>query len=328
MDEREPQGEEWVGQMIGLAGPRHDLTGEDADRITAAAREVWRRDLQRRRLGRGVVAALAAAAAVLLFTVGLPLFRATNVPAPVQVASIETLTGELFVETDGQWHPAAVGDVLAAGAHVRTSSLGRGALRLDDGTPEGASVRLDRATHLTLEAADRLLLAAGNVYVSSSQDTPGPGLAVFTPFGVARDIGTQFQVRLEPSTVRVGVRNGLVLVERDGEEHRVEAGKELRVDETGDVTQSDLAPHGDSWSWLLELAPPFELEGSSVESYLDWVVSETGWTIRYASAEAAERARRAVLHGRLEAVDPTTAELVLLSAGLASRFEEGELVVE
>lgn len=327
MDERDEERVdiEEVGRVIALAGARPAVPKEEAERIESAVRRVWEREVRRRRARTWGLASAAALAAAVLLALGLRFVLSTELPVASQpLARVATITGEVLVHgRDGAWAPVERGALLEAGAQLRTSSGGRGALRLTT----GASLRLDRVTHVVLERLDRVQLAAGAVYLDSGEASAG--LEVSTPFGRALDVGTQFLVRLESDAMRVGVREGAVLVSRGDETYRATAGSEMQVDEEGTVERRELAPFGESWSWILDVAPPFALEGASLESFLSWVASETGWTIRYADPAVAARAATITLHGSIEEFDPASAPAVVLpSVGLQARLEEGVLVVE
>ena len=340
-----------VADLLAEAGPRAQPPTEDLEAVLAAARFAWRRKLAARAQpptrpepparegasGRGPVAgrftrrALAivgsAIAAAVLVALGLRLSDAGDRSRPAgptvaTVATVEVVTGELELRGEDGWRTVGSGAAIPAGAELRTGSRGRAALR----TSSGASLRADRSTRWSLGAADRIVLATGSLYVDTGA---AGGLVIATPIGEARDVGTRFAVGLEGGEMRVGVRDGAVMVERGADRFRAEAGVELRVPSRGPPQRLEIATWGEPWSWVAEVAPPFELEGSTLAEFLAWLEAETGWRVEYDQRSVGEPAERIVLHGSLEGVSPHQAPaLVLPGAEVSYRLEEGVLIIE
>src|SRR5688572_29739396 len=193
-----------IGELIKLAGVRDRPSEEAMERARGAARASWQRGLAaptRRGPWRWMtLGTLAAAASVAAFVWWQRAPEATT-RAPVEVARIVKAGASLD------------GSLLAAGAPVfdgatLVTGTERAALRLGD----ALSLRLDVDTRLVLEAPDRVRLVAGAVYVDSGGLTNSRALAIDTPAGVVRHVGTQFQVRVAGDDVRVQVREGRVLI--------------------------------------------------------------------------------------------------------------------
>jgi hypothetical protein len=89
-----------------------------------------------------------------------------------------------------------------------------------------------------------------------------------------------------------------------------------------------VAASAEAWSWAIEAAPPFELEGSTLASYLGWLERETGWEIAFANETLAAEATAIELHGDLGPLDPrqTPAE-VLPSTEIPYRIEQHRLIL-
>ena len=64
-------------------------------------------------------------------------------------------------------------------------------------------------------------------------------------------------------------------------------------------------PFGKEWSWVEALAPPFVLEGATLESFLNWVSGELGLRWRYADRAAERYGQTVVLHGSIEGLTPS-----------------------
>jgi ferric-dicitrate binding protein FerR (iron transport regulator) len=191
------------------------------------------------------------------------------------------------------------------------------ALRLEG----GASLRLDVDSNVRLVSTSVIELRRGAVYL----DSEGTGtVAVHTPFGTVMEVGTQFEVRLLESAVRVRVREGAVRVAS----HRAEAGTELILQADGSVTRSRIAPYGPPWSWVVKAAPPIRIEGLTLAEVLKRVNRETGWTVRYEDPGLATSAGEIVVHGNVEPLAPDQAlEVVLPGAGLEQRVGDGVLIL-
>ena len=347
MDERhrEPAEAPWaddereIRRLLERAGPRPEVPEADLEAITATARSAWQacwgaRPVRRSRWsGHGARLALAAGlAAALALAVGLGWWwQALRSAAPPEVvAHLETVSGPVGLGDGVAAAGAAAGQAVPAGAMVSTGGAtepeGRASLRL----ASGATVRLDAESRLRLVSASVLDLERGTVYVDTgTAERPGTALEVRTALGVARDVGTQFLVRLRAEALSVRVRDGVVAVERDGQAFRTGAGRELVLRRDGRVERREAAGHGPAWEWVMAAAPRFELEGRSVAELVAWVSRETGWRVLYEDPELAAAAEGIVLHGSLGELRPDQAPFALLpSAGLEGELRGGVLVVQ
>ena len=76
------------------------------------------------------------------------------------------------------------------------------------------------------------------------------------------------------------------------------------------------------------MAPPFAIEGRPLHVFLEHIVAEEGWTLRYSNPDVAEAARRIVLHGSVDGLKAEEAlGVALATSGLQYRLEAGELLV-
>ena len=86
---------------------------------------------------------------------------------------------------------------------METSNNGRAAFVLTG----GVSVRLDQDTAIVLDGHSEVTLERGAAYVDSGGEPSAAvseALEIKTPFGSVRHVGTQFEVRLQESLLRVG----------------------------------------------------------------------------------------------------------------------------
>jgi hypothetical protein len=78
----------------------------------------------------------------------------------------------------------------------------------------------------------------------------------------------------------------------------------------------------------MESGAGFDLEGRTVQEFLDWVARETGWQIRFADDRLADSARKIVLHGGMGKLRPDRAPFAILpGAGLEGELRSGILIV-
>jgi hypothetical protein len=102
----------------------------------------------------------------------------------------------------------------------------------------------------------------------------------------------------------------------------------LHVDQQGRYVRSTVPIFGPEWAWTSTVAPQFQLEGSTVQQFLEWVAREQGWRWRFVDADTARRAAGIVTHGSLEGYTPEEAlAIVLPTCGLSFVRKRDEVVV-
>jgi FecR protein len=319
LPEARPWGEDPLARQIEAAGRRPRAPEAAVDRAKAATHAVWSEQLRRKRSR--WPSRLAIAAALLLAVSGLiySLFRQPEVSPTI--ALLQRVIGEVIV--DGDFRPE--GDLLAdsslrKGAVIATGPGGLAAFQLDP----GLSVRLDSSTEVNLIGPRQLRLERGALYVDS---TRGGGLEVITALGVVRDIGTQFEVRLLPSStgqLRVSVREGQVVVKRGVEAIEARGGEQLTLS-AGVPDRRLVSRQGDSWTWAESTAVAPEIEGRPLNDVLVWVGRETGYTWRIVDPTLERDRMTILLHGSIAGLAPLDAlRLVLDSSGLSYR-KEGDI---
>jgi ferric-dicitrate binding protein FerR (iron transport regulator) len=343
-----------AAELLVAAGPRPEIPEEDLEAIIAAGRRVWRAGVEEREAAQrarflpaagwavGLAAALALAVGIGWWWVagGGPGGQGADDPPGGAAMVVARVIGAW--EAPSTSKPGFEGREMTAGSTVETGPAGgelprRLALRLgpasgsDAGSdPDGGTeLRLDEATRVRLVSATEVELEAGAVYVDTGSDG-GRSLAVGTPYGTARDIGTRFLVRLDPqdAPLSVRVRDGRVELERRGALHEAGGGEEMVVRTDGSFARREAPGHGPAWDWVVATAPAFELEGSTLGELLAWVSRETGWRVRFSEPELAGSADAIVLHGDLNGLRPDQAPFAVLpGAGLEGELDDGVLVV-
>lgn len=313
-----------VARLLAEAGPRPKMSEDDFRQIKRAARAEWRAKTGTRTASsRRPVLALAAT--LVLALAAVLLWRA-QVQAPEPALSVVRVDGSVRTAEGEALRP---GGRVIVGATIDTGQDGsRLALRLAD----GESLRLDAATRLRYVSEGRFELERGAVYFDSAGAADSRGVRIETSFGAVRDVGTQFEVRIDATTqgrLRVRVREGAVALDHGGVSHSALEGEELRLEADGDVVVAQVAAYGNSWDWVVAAAPALDIAGVSLARYLDWVARETGWRVRFADPELEVLAASVRLQGTIEdlTVDQSL-DLVLPGSGLSYRLEEGVLVVE
>lgn len=275
----------------------------------------------------------AAAAAVFAMT------RTDSTTDPVAhrpLARVELSHGTVLSHgavTTASGKSVSTGLTLAAGETLTTDADSGVALRL----ASGPSVRLAANSRARLTAGSELLLERGALYVDARGSTQ---VEIHTSLGSVRDIGTQFEVRLQSDEsgsgdrLRVRVREGTVLLTPDASSeaevatHTARVGEQLVLNSEGQVLRGTTPIHGSHWDWVVRTAPLPAVEGESLRVFLDWLGREGGWDVRYADPRVEDVARATILHGDLEALSATdAATMVLRSSGLDYRIEKNVLEV-
>ena len=297
--------DEDVQRLLRMSGRRPAVPQDAEARVRSRVHEAWRSEVDaaatRRRFIIALPLAAAAAIAVILFV--LPSRQPAIAPA-VTIATIERAVGDAHF-------PRA----LVASSEIATGD-GRAAIRMTNGT----SIRIDSQTRLRLDDARTFTLRSGAIYV----DTARSGVRVRTPFGIVRDIGTKFEVRVRDTGARVRVRDGQVAVG----DHRARRGEQLEVAKGGAVATDRITTWGDDWSWVNDVAPPFVVEGKRVAEFVVWFAAESGMEVRYDSQPTSRKAATAILHGSIGNLGPVAAaESVLPAAGLRADVKNGVMTV-
>ncbi len=335
-DSAEPDDD--IARLLALAGPRPRVPDEVTARVRAAVHAHWQQRVDAGPRRQRLLTAFLAAAALVVVGVGTSLWfassggsrpvRTPEVP-PVTVAHVVALAGMgSAVTAPGEGRPVglAMGGAVASGATVVTPASARVALR----TSDGVSLRVDAASRVRLLSATRLQLESGAVYVDNpSTGTGGVRIEVRTPLGLASDVGTQFETRVNARELRVRVREGTVVVRRDAGTEGAKAGEELRIDTTGTVARRGLLPHDPEWTWVVEMAPDPAIEGRPLGELLAWAARETGWRVEFADQRLSRTAPGIVLHGSIEGLTPAAAlAAVLPTCGLSHRVSGGAVWIE
>jgi ferric-dicitrate binding protein FerR (iron transport regulator) len=311
-----------VATLIRVAGKREEPPEEAYRQVLAAASAAFREKTARRRERLWVM--WAAAAAALVIAVALVFQWSPPGAQRYELARVERAIGAVERATGEAWQPVGESQQpLTRGTRLRTLAGARAALRLAGGD----SLRLAPGTEIELDDLNELQLHEGMLYLDH-RGSVGRGVRITTPAGNLRDLGTQFELRVTGSSMRLRVREGRVEIERAGQQLTGSAGEQLDVDAFGSVLRSRIAPDAAAWGWAEELAPAPDIEGRPAIELLDWVARETGRTLLFADAAARERAQRVVLHGNIRHLAPLDAlEVMLATTDLEYSLIEGRIEI-
>ncbi|MBA3709982.1 MAG: FecR domain-containing protein [Planctomycetes bacterium] len=208
---------------------------------------------------------------------------------------------------------AAVSESVAIGDSVETDADGRLGLRLAD----GRRIRLDHATRITIASRTAIVLDHGMVFVDS--DGAGGPFAIRSGTRIITDVGTEFEVATAPSSLRVRVRSGRIIVAGDGTTITADAGAEVAIGSDGVVRRRAFAVDDPAWDWALASPAPYVLDGMSLRAFLDRISAEGGLDLRLPE-DVTSAAAGIRLSGTLPEATPIQAlDAVLPTCGLRFR---------
>jgi FecR-like protein len=330
-DHREPgvhDSDDDTIRLLRLAGTRMPVPTTRAARVRTAVHTEWQAGVSRRAVRRRfLVPVVAAAAAVLILmstTWWLPDRRTTPLPGE-QVAVVEQIDGSPRRASDASERPATTGlflrDAIRIGDWIETDPRSRLALRFSD----GASVRFDVGSRARLLSSGAVELSAGAVYVDTDRESAR--FEVRTAVATARDIGTQFEVRIVDRSVRLRVRTGIVELADRVRSVTGRGGTEIILSAAGAMSRP-IAPHDPEWEWTASVSPPLEIEGVVLADFLARAGRELGLVVEYANPSLAQEAAGITLHGSVNSLSPTEAlNVAVATSGLQHRVEGASMIV-
>lgn len=314
--------------LFSHASARKRPPAEDEQAVREALRSEWTEITRRRR--RRTYFAYGIAASLLLATVVSVNMLNRDVPAlpPIQLASVEKQSGNIFVRRAGQ--PSSESrrlskTTLYAGQVVSTAQAARLAVELRT----GESLRIDEGTELVLTAESQIELIKGRIYVDSNQAGTSSGrvgaLEIATFAGVIRHLGTQYMAGINDSAVEVSVREGKVSITTGKNESVATPGQQISVAQSGEASLSAIATHGVMWEWTELVTPEFNLDGRSAFDFIHWVGRETGHSVTFEDNIAERLARATELRGSIDLEPMRALDLILQTSDLEPSVEKGTI---
>jgi ferric-dicitrate binding protein FerR (iron transport regulator) len=164
-----------------------------------------------------------------------------------------------------------------------------------------------------LDAPGRLYVRQGTIYVDSGARPGTSRLEIVTPAGTARDIGTQFELQIAGSALRLRVREGSVAIDRGGQSLTGGAGDQIAFDALGGVSRDFVASDAEAWKWSESIAPTPDMDGKPAAELIAWVARETGRRLSYVSPGVEQRAATVILHGNIRNLSPLAALEAMLA---------------
>lgn len=320
----EPLDDAALGALIARAGARPAPPEAETAALRAAAQKEWARvhgELNAGRSRRWIPLAAAAVLAVAGVS-GWVVWRDTSEPA-IPVGIVESARGgaHALESRDGE----LVSRELTQGAAVSTAdriATAVDAVSLTIRLGSGSSLRLDADSEVALLAPGRFRLERGALYVDSESGSQhGAPVVIDTPFGIVREIGTRFEVRLRSADqLVVRVRSGQVRLEGKAGRQQVERGEELLVHRDGSAERRSVDDHDSAWLWTADRTATFALDGATLAAFFDWWSGTTGCTVKYESEALRRRAEETRLHGAIEGFSPEQG-FEVVAASVALRFE-------
>lgn len=326
MNEQRPiDSEQALKALFDQAVRRQEPPAAAEKEVRAAVFAEWQGQNRRRYRRRALVAWALAASLVLAAYLALDTLRLAPTAMPEPVARIELHRGPVSI-LDGERRVPLPGDEpLLSGQTIQTS---RDAVVTLDWLGGGA-LRIASNSRLRLRGADEVELQSGAIYFDSAAGSAPAAapLAVRTPVGFVRHVGTQFLAELTNDTVVVRVREGRVEIDGSGYANVsiADGGAELFVD---GYSEFDDEPHGEAWRWVAAAAPARDFDGRFIIEFLRWFCRETGRELRFEPASLEEVAGAETLSWP-DAVQPTSETLssVLSTTDLRSAVVGREVVI-
>jgi ferric-dicitrate binding protein FerR (iron transport regulator) len=318
---RAAESDEGLERLLRLAGPRQTVSADRAARVRTVVHDAWLSSVRARTIRRRAIVIMGAlAASAVLAVVWRPRDAAHPLLPPRPAGHLLAATG--LVTTGAKVAPLRPGDGLTIGTTMHTGAGALATVVLSG----GGELRVDAETVVALRGERELRVERGAVYIDSG--TAGESITVRTAFGVVRDVGTRFEVRVRDRGLRVRVRDGAVQYERDALRGGATAGTELVVSAEGSVETRSAAAYGSEWEWVQRAAPTFRVEASTLAAFLRWVSHEGGWRVQFLDAALERAAATITLHGSIEGLTTDEALAVVLpTCGLAHRTEGDRLIV-
>lgn len=289
-------GKDDIGHLIRDAGARESVSAERLEAARTRVAEHWQDVVTEQQAARqpsyiGFAAAAAAIFAAVLLSVFL---RSPDAPVThVQTATVNKVVGD--VRIDGTL--ATTGTVIAPNSTIATGNDGMLALDL----MSGQSLRVGTNTHLASETGNQFSLENGRVYIDSNPGNQNSPVFIKTRFGTATHIGTQFQVLLEPESLQIGVREGLVALNRDdGAATEIGLGTLFTVYAGRSDKEEDISADDELWQWTSEITPNFETDGATLAEYLVWYSRQAGFKLSWRDAQSRSIADRTTLDGSID----------------------------
>jgi hypothetical protein len=285
-----------VSTLMNLAGPRATVPGDIEYRVHDHVRKHWQSTVKTRNVARWAIPASLAAALLIAFAlnIGTPDVTPKTIGVVAHINNNPGSAGPEFV----------IGDPVFAGDNIHTGANGGVSIVLKD----DISLRIAANSSLRLDQADDIMLLQGQVYVDSGDRVyRSRHLTVNTATGSATDVGTQFAIAFEGSSMSVAVREGIVDIAHEQSVFTAEAGDKLLFQTGSEVVADRIEPFDPSWNWATSLAPDFDITDRSLLDFLKWAARETGKSLTFSSDQIRMAAMSTKVVGSIKNFTPEEA---------------------
>lgn len=299
-----------VEALLEHALPRPTPPSKDEQEVRAAVQAEWQAITSKRRARTQFNRFAIAATVLLAVTVSFTLLRDTGI-APVQVATINKSYGSILLGNQSQLHELSDFSAITVGQSIVTGK--ESGIGLEWGS--GGSLRIDADTRVEFISAGAIYLRSGRIYFDStpselitsiSGGSNGTKFRIETEHGTVTHVGTQYMTYANGGELTVSVREGRVSMNGNYHNKTVLEGQQLTVAGSRRASVANFSRHGAAWDWVLQTSPIADVDGRSVDEFLNWVSRETGLRIVYESPEAEQKARSGILKGKVD-MDPRSA---------------------
>jgi hypothetical protein len=291
-----------VEALLVQASPRPSPPSKDEEMIREAVLSEWQTVTGRHRTRTRMTRFAIAATVLLGVAVTFNTLQNSGI-APVQVATIAKSHGSIHVRGEGlQIHQLRDLTSIMSGQMIITDHDSGIGLAWGN----GGSLRIAADTRIEFVSDEEILLHSGRIYFDStpselipsfSAGSADASLQIRTNHGTVSHLGTQYMTYTSDSELTVSVREGEVTVDGNYHKEKALAGQQLSIVGSARPSVTNFSRHGDAWRWIEEASPDVEIDGRSVDVFLNWVSRETGLIVEYPNAATEQVARDVVLNG-------------------------------
>jgi transmembrane sensor len=294
-----------------------DVPADAPTVVAAAAPARWR--------WRGALAAGLAAGVV---AVALLTGRVTMQPG-AEVALASVVQGVEVTPAGSSSRQLLAGATVHQSDTLRTGAQGGALLRVGP----VLALRLAPESELRFDAADRVTLLRGQIYVDSGTHTgPGTPLTVATQHGEVRHLGTRYLVRAAADRLDVAVRDGRVQLASLAGDLRAEAtaGERLQLAAGASaIERGALSADDAAYAWLARIPTPLDIEGKTLGEFVAWYEAETGRRVDLGSGDSVDAVRLIRLSGSVAGMSPDEAlDTVAAVSDVAVDRAEGRVRID
>lgn len=329
------RGDEAVEHLLEKAAPRPTPPSEDEQIVRDAVYAEWQAVTGRVKTRQRMTYFAIAATVLLGLAVTFNALQVVDVQA-VQVATISKSHGSIYLLGEQDEHQE-ISDLsnISAGQVILT---GNGAgIGLEWG--KGGSLRVDENTRIEFTSAESVYLHSGQIYFDSQPSEltaaiTGSGSEVAVDFEIETDhgtvnhLGTQYMTLADTQKLSVSVREGRVSVDGTYVNKAVaRAGQQMTVSGGAQPSVVDINGYGAAWDWIEATAPTVQVDGRTVDEFLNWVGREMGLQVVYDSAAAKDKAQNGILKGNVDMIPRDELSFRMSGEDLNYRIDGGTIKV-